>query len=506
MLALRAALVLAAYTSALTAQAVPASVFSDHMVLQRDQPIAVWGTAGPNEKVEVGLAGATVQGFAKADGRWLVRLPARPAGGPFELTVRASNEVVIEDVLVGEVWVCSGQSNMSWSMQQHQDTKDALKDSADRELRLLQFPRVATRTPQSSIQAQWQVAGPETLRGFSAVAYGFGRELRRALGVPVGLVHTSWGGTRAEAWTREAALAEHEVLRPILERWEQVYARYPEAKAKHDAAVKQWQADAEAAKAAGKKPPRRPRAPVGPDDRHAPGRLHHGMIQPLVPMSFRGAIWYQGESNATRAYQYRTLFPVMIGDWRETFGHGQFPFYFVQLASFEAKGQDPRAWAELREAQAMTRSVPNTDMACILDLGTKNNIHPPHKLEVGRRLALLARAGTYGQEVVRSGPRLSHYTIEGEVVRLHFDHVGAGLVQRGDALQGFEVATADGEFAPAVAVIDGDTVVVLGVTGAPRHVRYAWRHWPQVSLFNQEGLPAEPFRTDARDGVTAKAR
>ncbi|MCK5942579.1 MAG: sialate O-acetylesterase [Planctomycetes bacterium] len=488
------------------AQAVPASVFSDHMVLQRDQPIAVWGTAGPNEEVRVLLDGTSASVTAGVDGDWLAQLPAHAAGGPFELQIQASNEVTIRDVLIGEVWVCSGQSNMSWSMRQHEDTEEVLPDSNDPGLRLLQFPRVASRTPRTTIEASWRVAGPETLKDFSAVAYGFGRHLRQTLDVPVGLVHTSWGGTRAEAWTREASLQKHEVLRPILERWQQTYARYPQAKERYDRALAEWKQQAAAAREAGKKPPRRPGAPAGPDHQHAPGRLHHGMIQPLVPMSFRGVIWYQGESNASRAYQYRTLFPTLIRDWRDTFGHGQFAFLFVQLASFEDKRGHPEAWAELREAQAMALAEPNTGMACILDLGTRNNIHPPHKLEVGRRLALLARADTYGQDVVPSGPVLSHYTIEGERIRLHFDHVGGGLVQKGEQLAGFEIATADGDYQPAGAVIDGDTVLVRGTMAAPRHVRYAWRHWPEVSLFNREGLPAHPFRTDARRGVTFDAR
>lgn len=504
--AIRPVLVATSLASALAAQAVPASVFSDHMVLQRDQPIAVWGTAAPNEAVTVLLDGTEASTTASADGSWLLHLPPHAAGGPFELAVRASNDVTLRDVLVGEVWVCSGQSNMSWSMRQHKDTEAALPGSADDMLRVIQFPRVAVRAPQRSIRAKWEVAGPETLKNFSAVAYGFGRHLRATLDVPVGLVHTSWGGTRAEAWTREASLQEHEVLQPILQRWEQVYARYPKAKQRHEEALAAWKKKAAAAKQAGKKPPRRPGAPMGPDHRHAPARLYNGMIEPLVPMTFRGAIWYQGEANASRAYQYRTLFPTMIRDWRDAFGRGQFPFLFVQLASFEDKRNDPRAWAELREAQTMTLSLPNTGMACIIDLGLQNNIHPPHKLEVGRRLALQALAGTYGQQVVHSGPMLSHYTIEGEAIRLHFDHVGTGLRQQGDALVGFEIATADGAFEPAVALLDGDTVVVRGTMAEPRHVRYAWRHWPQVSLFNREGLPAVPFRTDARKPVTAEAR
>lgn len=480
-----------------------ASVFSDHMVLQRDKPIAVWGTAADGQELEVSLGDNKVQPVAGSDGRWIVRLPAMSAGGPFELRV---NDVVIKDVLIGDVWVCSGQSNMSWSMGRHADTKAVIPKADDDQLRIMQVKRRANRQPQTSVDAKWTHATPETLPNFSAVAYGFGRHLRKTVGVPIGLLHTSWGGTRAEAWTREAALAKHSELTPILDRWNETYRRFPEAKARHAKAMAKWQDKAKAARADGKKPPRRPGAPLDPDHRHAPARLHNAMIAPLAPLSIRGAIWYQGEANAGRAYQYRVLFPAMIRDWRDTFGQGQFPFLFVQLAAFEEKRGHPHAWAELREAQAMTLSVPNTGMACTIDIGMKNNIHPPHKLEVGRRLALLARAGTYGHDVVCSGPTLSHFTVEDQAIRAHFDHVGSGLVQKGEQLAGFEIASRDGEFVPATAVIDGDTVVVRGEVRDPSHVRYAWRHWPKISLFNDEGLPAVPFRTDDRKGVTAGAR
>lgn len=503
---IRGASLVALLACPLLAQVQLASVFSDHMVLQRGKPIAVWGTAAPGESVVVTMREATANAVADAAGQWLLHLDPQAAGGPFELKVQASNEVTLRDVLIGEVWICSGQSNMQWAMQRFPATREAMASAADDQLRILQIPRVASRHPQKSANASWAHAGPDTLGNFSAVGYGFGRHLRKTTGVPVGLVHSSWGGTRAEAWTREVTLQKHAELRPILDRWEQTYARYPNAKAQHDEALVEWQAKAATARAAGAKPPRRPGAPVDPDNRHAPGRLHYGMIEPLVPMSFRGAIWYQGESNAGRAYQYRTLFPALIEDWRDTFGQGQFPFLFVQLAAFEAKGGHPHAWAELREAQTMTLSVPNTGMACTIDLGQKNNIHPPHKLEVGRRLALLALASTYGHDVVSSGPMFSHFSIEGRRIRLHFDHVGSGLMQKGEALRGFEIATAEGEFEIAQATLDGDTVVVEGSMAAPRHVRYAFRHWPQISLFNREGLPASPFRTDTRKGVTADAR
>jgi sialate O-acetylesterase len=488
------------------AQVQVASVFSDHMVLQRDKPIAVWGTAAAGEQLAVSIGEHKASPVAGSDGRWLVRMPAMAAGGPVELRVKGTNEVVIKDVLLGDVWICSGQSNMHWAMSRSKDTKGLSDTVDDAKLRLLQVPMKANRELQTSVNAKWTHVTPKSLPGFSAVAYGFGRHLRTTLDVPIGLLHTSWGGTRAEAWTREATLAKHEELTPILDRWAQTYQRYPEAKARHDKAMKQWQAKAKAAKEAGAKPPRRPGAPLDPDHRHAPGRLYNAMIAPLVPLAFKGVIWYQGESNAARAYQYRTLFPAMIRDWRDAFGQGQLPFLFVQLAAFEDKRTKPQVWAELREAQAMTLSLPNTGMACTIDLGLKNNIHPPHKLEVGRRLALWALADTYGQDVVPSGPMFSHFTVEGSRIRLHFNHVGSGLVKKGDELVGFEIASRDGKFVSATAEIDGNTVLVRGEVSEPRHVRYAWRHWPQISLFNGEGLPAVPFRTDDRKGVTADVR
>jgi len=489
------------------AQVQPASVFSDHMVLQRNKPIAVWGTATAGEKVTLTLDTLTATATADQDGRWLAHLDAHAAGGPFTLQLEGKNKVTINDVLLGDVWVCSGQSNMSWTVERHKDSLAAVTDAKDVQLRLLTVPRAANAKPQLSTKAKWQTASPETLRKFSAVAYGFGRHLRQHVNVPIGLVHNSWGGTRAEAWTREAMLKKHDVLEPILSRWDVTYKRYPRAKKRFDEALSQWQAKAKLARAAGKKPPRKPGPPLGPDHRHAPARLFHGMVTPLLPMSIRGVIWYQGEANALRAYQYRTLFPALIRDWRDAFGQGQLPFLFVQLASFGAKTTHPHTWPELREAQTMTLDLPNTGMACTIDLGLEKNIHPPHKLEVGRRLALWALAGTYGQDVVPSGPLYAHHTIEGDQVRISFEHVGKGLTCKGDTLTGFEIATADGKFLPATAKIDGDTVVVShpGMK-APRHVRYAWLNWPAYSLFNADGLPASSFRTDQRTGVTAEAR
>ncbi len=488
-------------------QAKPAAVFSDHMVLQRGKPIAIWGSAAKGEAVTVTLDGKSVSTRANASGQWRVQLEEHAAGGPFELQIKAAKLVTIKDVLIGEVWVCSGQSNMEWPIERFEDCKAAAAQASDNHLRILHIPKHASEQPQSATSAKWMIAVPENLPSFSAVGYGFGIHLRKTLDVPIGLVQSAWGGTRAEAWTREAALARHTELTPILERWQATFDALPITNARYEEAVASWKTKAKTAKAAGKKAPRKPRTPVGRNDRHAPARLFHGMITPLLPMSIRGVIWYQGESNAKRAFQYRTLFPTMITDWRDAFGQGQFPFLFVQLAAFEDKRGHPHNWAELREAQTMTLSLPNTGMACIIDIGAKDNIHPPHKLEVGRRLALLALADTYGHKLVASGPLFSHFEVEGGQIQLHFRHVGAGLTMKGEHLQGFEIATAEGEFVPAQAVLRGNTVIVSSdKISAPRHVRYAWRHWPTCNLFNQEGLPASPFRTDTRKAVTADQR
>ena len=379
-------------------------------------------------------------------------MPPMPAGGPFELRVKGSNEVVIKDVLIGDVWICSGQSNMHWSMNRSDDTKDVVTTAADGKLRILQVPTKANREPQTSMGAKWTHATPKSLPAFSAVAYGFGRHLRKTIDVPIGLLHTSWGGTRAEAWTREATLSKHEELTPILERWAQTYQRYPEAKVRHDKAMKEWQAKAKVARADGKKPPRRPGAPLDPDHRHAPGRLYNGMIAPFVPLAFKGVIWYQGESNAGRAYQYRTLFPTMIRDWRDAFGQGQFPFLFVQLAAFEDKRGHPQAWAELREAQAMTLSAAQ-HWHGVHDRPRAEEQHPPAAQARGWTTPCVACACGH----VWTGCR----AVGADVVALHGRRIkrsgctsitlARAWSKKGDALVGFEIASRDGEFAPATA-------------------------------------------------------
>ena len=337
------------------------AVFSDHCVLQQGQPVAVWGRAEPGERIKVVVAGHSASAVTDGDGRWRVELPALEAGGPYALTVQGKTTLKLRDVLVGEVWVCSGQSNMAWPVKAARDAQAEIASARYPEIRLFSVPRRPALAAQDDVEAQWVACSPATVPGFSAVAYYFGRELHQALKVPIGLVHTSWGGTPAEAWTPDAALREKETLAPLLDQWEQ---RIADAKAK------------------------------GAKDltlhHNRPGNLYRGMIAPLVPLTMRGAIWYQGESNANRAWEYRTLFPVMIRAWRAAWQRPDLPFHFVQLANFHPRKPHPgdSAWAELRDAQLHTlRTVPHTGMAVTIDVGEAGDIHPKNKQDVGKRLA-----------------------------------------------------------------------------------------------------------------------
>jgi sialate O-acetylesterase len=481
-------------------------LFTDGAVLQRDLPVRVAGHAPPGASVHVSIAGADAPARADADGRFAVFLAPLPAGGPFTLAVRAEGAMPVElrEILVGEVWLCSGQSNMEWPMRAQKDAPDAWQSARDPELRLFRVPRRAVLEPATDCAARWEPCTPESAKEFSAVAHAFGSALRARLGVPVGLVESAFGGTRAEAWTRPPALAGNPVLEPILAHWRQVAERWPDARREHERALAEWTAKSNGG---GEATPR-PRPPVAPDSQHAPGTLFFGMVAPLTRFTFRGVIWYQGESNAQRAEQYATLFPAMIRDWRDAFGQGDLPFLFVQLANFRP-GEPQVAWAELRDAQRRTLgALPNTAMAVAIDLGEAGDIHPGRKGEIGRRLSLAARALCYGErELVWSGPLYSHLRVEGPRAVVWFDHAGGGLVAAGaaGALRGFEVAGADREFVPADAVIDGRTVVVSSdAIAAPVAVRYSWAADPDGNLTNVEGLPASPFRTDGWPGVTAR--
>lgn len=442
------------------------ALFADQMVVQRDIKIPVWGWADPGEKVKVTLAGKTAETEADQNGKWRVALAALPAGGPHELVVEGKNTLKRSDVLVGEVWICSGQSNMQWTVKQSANAAEEISAGNHPRLRMFTVQRAAKGEPQADCNGQWQAASPETLANFSAVAYFFGRKLQKELDVPVGLINTSWGGTLCEAWTSIEKLQGDPDYKPILDRAAQ--------------------------------------------SKEGPNRaavLYNGMIAPLVPYAIRGAIWYQGESNVGRAAQYAKLFPNMIGDWRERWGQGDFPFLFVQLAPYRYGNHDPELCAELWDAQVKTlREGKHIGMAVTTDITTLNDIHPPNKQDVGKRLALWALGTTYGKkDLVYSGPLYKSMQTDGNKIRLSFDHVGSGLAARdGEPLKEFTIAGEDGKFVPAEAKIDGNTVVVSSdQVEKPVAVRMGWHDTAQPNLINKEGLPASPLRTDNRPLKTA---
>ena len=482
------------------------AVISDNMVLQQGAKIPIWGTAEPGEQVTVALGEQQLVTSADNEGRWMVKLEPLDAGGPFELSIAGKNAITLQGVLVGEVWVCSGQSNMWWPVKLSANAEQEIAESNYPNIRLFTVKNTVAAQPLQDTKGSWVSCGPETVASFSAVGYFFGRYLHKELDTPVGLIHTSWGGTPAEAWTSRPTLESDAEFKPILDRWEQILADYPQANEKYQQQLAQWKQDVENAKKEGKKAPRKPGAPIGPNHPHRAAGLYNGMIAPLIPYSIKGAIWYQGESNAGRAYQYRKLFPAMIQNWRSDWGQGDFPFLFVQLANFMKPQPQPAesAWAELREAQLMTLALPKTAMSVIIDIGEANDIHPKNKQDVGHRLGLAALAIAYGSDVVYSGPIYESMTVEGDKVRLSFKHIGGGLMSKnGEQLKGFAIAGVDRKFVWAEAEIDRDTVVVWSEqVPNPVAVRYAWADNPDCNLYNKAGLPASPFRTDDWPGVT----
>jgi sialate O-acetylesterase len=638
-----------------------ASLFSDHMVLQRDRPVPVWGWSAAGDAITVEFAGQRKTAVAGADGKWMVSLEAMAAsseGRVLSAESRSGQEKVqASDVLVGDVWLCSGQSNMEWPVQTTKDNVAEVASAAHPRIRLFAVPRLALPEPQRDVESEWKVCSPESVKDFSAVGYFFGREIQRAIDVPIGLINSSWGGTRIEAWTsrpavetdaecrrelagieawtqspagREAA-AEYEKSGCNPEYWEHRqgspdpgnggYARGRAAPGLDDAAWPvmdipcKWQTAGHKhtgvfwfrrtvelpAAWAGKdlvlhlgacdktdatyfnnaqigatgfeisnswctpriyrvpgatvRPgrnviatrvysnifdggmigpagemhlgvaddPGQPAMPLagpwryqiehdlgiaqavpppqGPGNPNSMSILYESMINPLLPAALRGAIWYQGESNAEEPERYRTLFPMMIRDWRRAFGDEAMPFFFVQLANYMAPQEAPveSGWAELREAQTMALREPHTGMAVAIDIGEENDIHPKNKQEVGRRLALAALAQVHGLQVAPCSPLYASHCIEDGAIRVRFEHAEGGLkTADGGPVKAFAIAGEDGKFEWAQAVIDGETVVVRGDRVCkPVAVRYAWANNPPANLLGASGLPASPFRTDA---------
>ncbi|MGV3483240.1 MAG: sialate O-acetylesterase [Planctomycetaceae bacterium] len=492
-------LVLALVCSYAQADVTLPNIFSNSMVLQRDHQNPVWGKASPGEKVSVSIDGQKHEATADDQGLWRVVLEPMSLGEPKELVIAGKNEIRISDVLIGEVWVCSGQSNMQWTVASSNDY--ALEAAAAKfpKIRMINFPQVGVQEPVWSHEGRtWMVCSPETVGSFSAVGYFFARQLHRTLDVPVGMINNAWGGSACEAWIQRDLLASDPQYAPLMERWASMEKRYEELSSKTDASDKE-KADLQNLK----------RQMTG---NSRPGNIYNGVLKSHLGYGIKGAIWYQGESNASRAYQYRELFPLMISSWRKEWNQGDFPFYWVQLADFMAEKDAPAdsAWAELREAQTMTMSkLPNTGQAVIIDIGEGKDIHPRNKVDVGKRLARWALAKDYRLDIPYRSPEYKSMEVNGNKAVLTFDYVGKGW-RPFDVAQpiGFTVAGEDKQFVAADAALlpDGRIQVSAKSVEKPVAVRYAWADNPVCNLYNADDLPLTPFRTDDWPGVTAEAK
>lgn len=495
---------IAFFSLSVRAEIKPASVFTDNMVLQREIKVPVWGTAVPGEKVTVQFAGQTVEAVADASGNWRATLaPLKTSASPAELIISgADSSVKLTNILVGEVWLCSGQSNMDYTMKGLK--LDDAEIAATTNFPLLRLFKVEKKTnpeePEASVKGGWNTSTYDAAGGFSGVASYFGRALCRDLGVPVGLIHSAWGGTPAEAWTSRETLELLSFMTNRLQDADAAFKSYtPEkAQAELDQKLAEWQRKTDAGENAGRKP-----ILYNPyTSPYLPATLYNGMIAPLVPFAMRGVIWYQGESNAGRHAEYRELMTAMINNWRSVWGQGDFPFLYVQITSYMKEQTEPvetnSVWPCLREAQTKTLSVANTAMAVITDVGDANDIHPRDKKTVGERLALAARVKAYGEKIVYSGPAFQSLEIKDSQAIVRFSDTGSGLMAKGDKLAGFAIAGEDAQWHWADAQIDGDTVIVSSPdVKAPVAVRYNWANNPPGNLFNKEGLPASLFRTDS---------
>lgn len=516
-----------------------ASVFTDHAVLQREAAVPVWGTATPGETVTVEFAGQRKTATADTRGKWLVKLdPLAANAEPRELK---TGGVTLRDVLVGEVWLAGGQSNMGLPLSAAHDAAQAIPQAGDSQLRLFKVALKTAAEPQENATGEWKISTPETAKDFSAAAYFFAKELRRVLGCPVGVISAPWGGTPIQTWISLDGLKQNPPLAHTLADWEKAVQQYhkvqadPKLVADYTTELKRWKKEVEqpynaaskaynAAKAAGTAVGEKPKPawpePNNPDPMglpspsrrpQTPAVSFNGMIAPLAPYALRGVIWYQGEANGNAGLEYRTLFPRLIQSWRARWG-AEFTFLFVQLP---ANGADARpvaegGWPWLREAQLMTLAQPRTGMAITIDIGDPNNVHPTDKVDVGKRLALLARRDVYGEKIVASGPLYRGCTIAAGNIRVRFREIGSGLAIGQapwrapgvaplpvDQLVGFHIAGADHIWHEASAKIDGDSVVVSSpAVSTPVAIRYGWANSPRCNLYNREGLPASPFRTD----------
>ncbi|SDH47445.1 sialate O-acetylesterase [Bacteroides ovatus] len=538
-------------------------IFGNHMVLQQDGKLSIWGWAESGEKVKVSFLGQEATAVAGADGKWMVNLkPVKQQKEGATLTVTGNNELIFTDVLVGDVWVASGQSNMEWGLKLKKDYAEDVAQSADSLLRLFFVPKNTSLEPLTNIEkpkgtenprvaARWVLCNPKNLfeingQGFSAAAFYFARDMRAARKCPVGIIQSAWGGTRAEAWTSISGLKQEPSLKHYVDRYEQNVKNNPEImqnfaqrKREFDIAIREWnrtvgkewdqaqkewavevkKAQKEGRQAPPKPEPRtkRPSDPPKPNGgNNGPSNLFNAMISPLMPLSIKGVIWYQGEFNSGGSgKEYATLFPRMIKDWREKWGIGDFPFLFVQLPNFGPVDTEPSAegggWRWVREGQVKALDLPNTAMATTIDIGDVIELHPADKYDVGHRLALAARRLAHNEKIVGMGPLYKGMQVKGDKIIIEFSNQGKKLVMgtspyvpagaskpaKPTKLTGFGMAGSDQKFYWADAVIQGNKVVVSSEkVKEPVAVRYGFSNSPLCNLYNEAGLPASPFRTD----------
>jgi sialate O-acetylesterase len=476
-------------------------IFSDNMVLQRNKELPIWGWADPDEKITVVFAGGAAVTTADDNSCWQIKLPPLKPGGPFIMTISAKNSIEIKNILVGDVWLCSGQSNMEWPMS---NTTNAAKDIADSnfpQIRILTVPRKTAGLPRIDAEIEWKICKPETVYNFSAVAYFFGRKIHKELNIPIGLINSSWGGSRIEPWTPPEGFALSEKTKNIGELIVQANADYRKNLENSLDVTQDWLTKAKKAISEKKPLPPDPNFPKHSlDDYRKPTGIYNAMIYPIKPFAIRGALWYQGEANLDDGMLYLDKMKALVGGLRKVWQQDDLPFYFAQLAPYKYGGNPYRLPVIWQAQTAALAEIPNTGMAVTIDLVDNiNDIHPRNKKDVGERLALWALAKTYGKNnLVFSGPLYKSMKIEDNKIRIFFDYTGSGLTSQNNLpLNYFEIAGDDKNFVNADAVIDNDTVLVSSQNvEKPVAVRFAWNENAQPNLCNKEGLPASPFTTD----------
>ncbi len=482
------------------------TLVQDHAILQSNKPLAIWGRADAGERVTVSFADQTISTVTDEKGAWRVILaPLSVNAAPQILTVTGKNALTFKDILVGEVWLCAGQSNMEFKLSKAKNAKEELAAANYPLVRQYSMRYFLSNTPEIKNLGYWTIASSTTAADFNAVGYFFARELHQKLGVPVAIIDASWGGTSVESWLSGEFVNSKPELGFVAQHWQARLDDYPALKAKYDTDLAIWQQRSDEAKSKGEPFTQlRPLAPPNPDGsphQDKPSAIYNAKIAPLTPATIRGVLWYQGEGNAERALEYESLFPALINGWRAAFHQPDLPFFWVQLPNYNSRG-----WTELRVAQSKTLALPATGQAITIDVGEANNIHPLNKQSVGDRLARLALRRVYNRKIADSGPVFSSARFEGGAARIEFTSVEGGLRFEGETLSGFEVAGADRKFVPAVARIEG-ACVIISASGVPLPiaVRYAWKNAPVANLANSEGLPAAPFRTDSWDEANTSA-